>query len=170
MGLRGAGKSSLGKALAEALGLPFVELDDRVEQVAGLSQAELFALHGEGYYRRLVGQCVVEVVGASTPSVAAFPGGIVHDEVAFPLLQRHATTVWLRADPTDHMSRVLAQGDRRPMAQSEDAMAELRALLASREPLYRQADITVDTSLHGDESLAALLAAVAAQGWAPRGR
>ncbi len=171
LGLRGAGKSSLGAAAAAALGLPFVELDDDVERAAGLSLAELFGLHGEPYYRRLVGQCLAERIMGDEPCLVALPGGVVHDAEAFALLRDHATTVWLRADPADHMHRVLAQGDRRPlaMAQSSDAMAELRSILAAREPLYRQADETVDTSAAGEGALDALLEALERRGWSSHG-
>ncbi len=168
LGLRGAGKSTLGAAAAEALGLRFVELDDEVERAAGLSLPELFSLHGEAYYRRLVGQRLAMLVTAGEPCVVALPGGVVHDGEAMALLARHATTVWLKADPEDHMSRVLAQGDRRPMAESADAMAELRAILAAREPLYRQATLTLDTSRAGARSLENLLTKLAAAGWERR--
>ena len=157
LGLRGAGKSTLGLRAAQALDVPFVELDTRIEEAAGLSLAEIFSLHGEAYYRRLEGQCIVELISAGNACVVALSGGIVHNEDAFNLMRQHATTIWLKAAPKDHMDRVLAQGDRRPMAQSRDAMAELRTILATREPLYRQADVTVDTSQQGEDQTLALL-------------
>lgn len=165
LGLRGAGKSTLGPQIAAALGIAFVELDQRIEAAAGLGLSELFALHGEPYYRRLEGQCLAALVAEGHPCVVALPGGIVHDDEAFQHLRHHATSVWLRATPEDHMTRVLAQGDQRPMAESEDAMAELRAILAAREPLYAQADITVDTSAAGSRTLELLLTKLAEQGW-----
>lgn len=167
LGLRGAGKSSLGPRLAAALGIAFVELDDRIEEAAGLSLTELFALHGEGYYRRLEVQVLSTLLAAGKPFVVALGGGIVQNDEAFRLARAHCTTVWLRARPEDHMQRVLAQGDRRPIAGRDDAMAELEAILAAREPLYRQAELTVDTSHHGERTFDALLRAVTRGGWSP---
>lgn len=165
LGLRGAGKSTLGPRLARALGVEFVELDDRIEEAAGLSLTELFAIHGEAYYRRLETQCLSALIGGGRPFVVALGGGVVQNEDAFRLARAHCTTVWLRASPEDHMNRVLAQGDRRPIAGREDAMAELQAILAAREPQYRQAGITVDTSHHGARAYDALVKAVEREGW-----
>jgi XRE family aerobic/anaerobic benzoate catabolism transcriptional regulator len=161
LGLRGAGKSTIGPRLAQALRVPFVELDEKIEEAAGLGLAEIFALHGEAYYRRLEERCLAALLADDGGSVIALPGGIVSSEEAFGLAKRHCTTVWLKAKPEDHMRRVLAQGDRRPMANRPNAMAELRAILAAREPLYAQADITVDTSRHDrDQAVRAILAAL----------
>jgi XRE family aerobic/anaerobic benzoate catabolism transcriptional regulator len=146
LGLRGAGKSTLGPAIAKRLGAPFVELDERIEERAGMSAAEIFALHGEAFHRRLGTEALRELVQAGMPCVVAMPGGIVHDDAAFKLLRERCVTAWLRARPQDHMQRVLKQGDKRPMADRANAMGELRALLVAREPLYRQADLVVDTS------------------------
>jgi len=169
LGLRGAGKSTIGPRVAHSLGVPFVELDERVEEEAGLSLAEIFALHGEPYYRKLEGRCLARLLGDGTPRVIALPGGIVHLEETFALALEQCVTVWLKARPEDHMARVLAQGDRRPVADRPNAMSELRAILAAREPLYAQADVTVDTSRHGlDDSVAAVVAALERRGWAPR--
>lgn len=146
LGIRGSGKSTLGASLADALELPFLELDAAIEDRAGLALSELFALHGENYYRRLGGETIEQLIGEGTPHVVALPGGIVLDEYAFELVSKNFTTVWLRTEPEDCMNRVLAQGDHRPMQGHEDAMAELRKLLAAREPYYRRASLTLDTS------------------------
>jgi XRE family aerobic/anaerobic benzoate catabolism transcriptional regulator len=166
LGLRGAGKSSVGPALATALGLRFVELDERIEAAAGLRLGEVFALHGEPYYRRLETRCLLELFSETEPCVVALSGGIVHNDEAFDLVRRHATSVWLKAAPEDHMSRVLDQGDSRPMANRRNAMAELRSILRNREPLYRQADVRVDTStLSMSGVLEAVGAALGEHGW-----
>ncbi|MCP3962538.1 MAG: helix-turn-helix domain-containing protein [bacterium] len=146
LGIRGAGKSTVGPRLAEALELPFVELDEHIETAAGLSLVDIFAIHGEPYYRRLEARCVARLLAAREACVLALPGGIVGNEDAFELVRQSCFCAWLKARPEDHMARVLAQGDRRPMAGSTDAMVQLRALIASREPLYRRADVVVDTS------------------------
>ena len=163
LGLRGAGKSTFGPLLARACGLSFVELDERIERASGLSLSELFALHGEPYYRRLELSCLRELLAEGQEVVLALPGGVVHSPEAFALVQTYGLTVWLKANPEDHMQRVLAQGDRRPMAGSSDAMTELRRILADREPLYRQAQVEIDTSREGERTFAALLAAVEAR-------
>lgn len=146
LGIRGAGKSAVGPLVAAALGLAFVELDDCIEATAGLGLAEIFALHGEPYYRRLEARCLSERLTGGDPCVIALPGGIVGNEELYELVRRSCLCVWLKARPEDLVARVLAQGDRRPMADRTDAMAELRALVAAREPLYQRADVVVDTS------------------------
>jgi len=147
LGVRGAGKSAVGRRLAQRLGRPFVELDARVEQLADLSLGEIFAVHGETYYRRLELEALDQVIGESA-AVLATGGGIVTHPEAYARLQEAATTVWLEANPEDHWDRVIQQGDQRPMRDHPHAMAELRALLAARRPLYARADLTVDTSEH----------------------
>jgi XRE family aerobic/anaerobic benzoate catabolism transcriptional regulator len=146
LGLRGAGKTTIGKALARHLHLRFVELDRRIEKAADMSLAEVFSLYGEEYYRRLERETLAAVLAERRPIVLATGGGIVTSPQTYALLNKSATTVWLRASPEDHWNRVVSQGDRRPMADHPQAMADLRALLAAREPLYAGADQTIDTS------------------------
>ena len=146
LGLRGAGKSTLGPLLAEALDVRWIELDERIEQAAGLSLAEIFALHGEDYYRRLEREAIEAILATGEPAVIETGGGIVTAETTYDLLRRQCTTVWLRALPSDHMTRVQAQGDHRPMAGRPNAMRELEELLEARRPLYSLAEITIDTS------------------------
>lgn len=149
VGLRGAGKSTIGRALAEKLSVPFYELDVLVEQAAGLSLSGIFSLHGEAYYRRLAREVLARFLAETESGVLATGGGLVLDREAWRLLQRRCRTVWLQATPDDHWQRVLAQGDERPSARRPDARDELRALLKVREPLYAQAELAVDTSRLG---------------------
>lgn len=149
VGLRGAGKSTIGSKLARKLGVAFVELDHLVEGAAGLSLGEVFALHGEAYYRRLEREALRRVLADEAPAVLATGGSIVSDPECFALLRSHTTTIWLKARPEEHMQRVRAQGDDRPTQGRDDAMAELRALLRARAPLYAQADHVVDTTALG---------------------
>lgn len=148
LGLRGAGKSTIGRRLARRLHVPFVELDRRIEEAAGLSLAEIFGIHDEAYYRRLERDVLERLLDEGRPAVVATGGGIVNHPETWGLLRRRALTVWLRARPEDHWNRVVQQGDRRPMADNPQAMAELRRLLAAREPLYAEAAHTIDTSAH----------------------
>jgi XRE family aerobic/anaerobic benzoate catabolism transcriptional regulator len=146
LGVRGAGKSSVGSALAKRLGVAFVELDQRIEQTAGLPLGELFALHGEAYYRRIEREVLAQLLADPPAMVLATGGSIVNDPTNYALLRARCRTVWLSARPEDHWNRVVAQGDQRPMAENPHAFAELRALLAAREKLYARADHTIDTT------------------------
>jgi XRE family aerobic/anaerobic benzoate catabolism transcriptional regulator len=146
VGLRGAGKSTVGNALAKHLGLRFVELDVLIEREANLSLAELFSLHGEAYYKRLAYEGLLKLVSQNEPLVAAIGGSVVTDPESWQLLKRRTHTVWLKATPADHWKRVLVQGDTRPMANRSSAMTELRSILAARAPLYAEAAQTIDTS------------------------
>jgi XRE family aerobic/anaerobic benzoate catabolism transcriptional regulator len=146
LGVRGAGKSTIGAALAKRLGVEFVELDQRIEQAAGLPLGEVFALHGEAYYRRIEREVLAQLLADPRPMVVATGGSIVNDATNYDLLRSRCQTIWLRAQPEDHWKRVIAQGDHRPMAANPHAYAELRALLAARDKLYARAEHTVDTS------------------------
>ncbi len=145
LGVRGAGKSSVGAALADRLGAPFVELDQTIEQAAGLTLGEIFELHGEAHYRRLERDALEAALDGS-PVVLATGGSIVSDGDSYSFLQSRARTVWLRARAEDHWERVIRQGDRRPMAENPHAFAQLRQLIADREPLYARAHHIIDTS------------------------
>jgi XRE family aerobic/anaerobic benzoate catabolism transcriptional regulator len=146
LGLRGAGKTTIGKRLARSIGARFVELDRRIEQAAEISLGELFSLHGEEYYRRLERETLATVLAEKRPTILATGGGIVASPDTYALLKHSATTVWLHAKPEDHWNRVVAQGDKRPMRDHPQAMADLRALLEARTPLYATADHTIETS------------------------
>ncbi|MBP6541672.1 MAG: helix-turn-helix transcriptional regulator, partial [Piscinibacter sp.] len=146
IGLRGAGKSTLGAMLAEDLGFPFVELSREIEKFAGCSINEIQALYGQNAYRRYERRALEEAIQIYPEAVIATPGGIVSDPANFNLLLQHCTTVWLQADPEDHMKRVVAQGDTRPMAASREAMDDLKSILAGRAAFYSKAEFQLDTS------------------------
>lgn len=157
LGLRGAGKSTVGAALAQALEWPFVELDAQIEAHSGLGLDEIFQLHGESYYRRAEAEALREVLHRPEPAVVACGGGIVTHDESFDLLRSRTLTVWLRARPEDHWRRVIAQGDTRPMADNDQAFQDLRAILEQREVHYRMAELCVDTSrLDVGDSVAAI--------------
>jgi XRE family aerobic/anaerobic benzoate catabolism transcriptional regulator len=146
VGLRGAGKSTVGKALAKQLAIPLVELDAVIEKQANLSLGELFSLHGEAYYKRLAYDLLIKLLARNEPLVIATGGSVVTDVESWQLLRRRTHTVWLKASPEDHWKRVLGQGDTRPMENRTSAMTELRSILSQRAPLYAEAAQTVDTS------------------------
>ena len=146
IGLRGAGKSTLGHMLAEDLGYPFVELSREIEKFAGCSISEIQALYGMNAYRRYERRALEETIQIYPEAVIATPGGLVSDPATFNQLLSHCATVWLQADPEDHMKRVQAQGDLRPMAASREAMDDLKSILSGRAAFYSKAQLRLDTS------------------------
>ena len=146
LGVRGAGKSTIGPLLAAERGVEFIEVDRQIEATAGLSLAEIFELHGQRYYHRVEKEVLTNLLAKATPMVIATGGSIVRHKENYELLKTDAVTVWLRATPEEHWDRVIKQGDSRPMARNPHAFAELKALLAERGPLYAEADHKVDTS------------------------
>lgn len=157
VGLRGAGKSTLGQRLADDLGFPFVELSREIEKLAGCSVSEIQALYGQNAYRRYERRALEEAIQIYPEAVIATPGGLVSDLATFNQLLTHCTTVWLQADPADHMGRVLAQGDTRPMAASKEAMEDLKGILAGRAAFYSKALLRINTSAQPLEPTFALL-------------
>jgi XRE family transcriptional regulator, aerobic/anaerobic benzoate catabolism transcriptional regulator len=146
IGLRGAGKSTLGSLLAQQIGVPFIELDKRIERDSGVTLSIIFDLYGPGGYRRMEREALELILAKYPRFVLATGGSIVADPGGYNRLLSECFTVWLRAKPEEHMARVLAQGDRRPMANNRQAMRDLRRILWSREALYRQADTVVETT------------------------
>ena len=146
IGLRGAGKSTLGEALAAELNAPFIELDREIEREAGTGLSEIFLLYGQQGYRRYEQRCLEKILGSQARCIIATGGSIVSEPATYDLLRSSCFTVWLKAKPEEHMSRVMAQGDMRPMAGNSQAMADLKRILQSRAALYGQADAVVDTA------------------------
>lgn len=162
IGLRGAGKSTLGRLLAERLACRFIELDKEIEVAAGVPLAAVFDLYGQAGFRRLERRSLDRIVAAHEAAVIAAGGGLVSDHATYEKLLANCFTVWVKASPGEHMERVISQGDRRPMANNREAMSDLNAILRSREPLYARADAQLDTSgkdvAECVEELAALVA------------
>jgi XRE family aerobic/anaerobic benzoate catabolism transcriptional regulator len=146
IGLRGAGKSTLGRCLADRLACPFVELDRMVEQEYGAAIPDLIEISGMTAFRRFERACLERVIEQRKAAVIAAAGGIVSDAETFALLLSRTHTVWIRAQPDQHMSRVVQQGDLRPMARNREAMADLVAILEARVPDYARAEAELDTS------------------------
>jgi len=164
IGLRGAGKSTLGHMLAQDLGFPFVELSQEIEKFAGCGIAEIQALYGVNAYRRYERRALEEAIQIYPEAVIATPGGLVSDAASFNLLLAHCTTVWLQAEPEDHMRRVTAQGDMRPMAASKEAMQDLKGILNGRAPFYSKAQLSVNTSAQPLDATFELLRRTVRQG------
>jgi XRE family transcriptional regulator, aerobic/anaerobic benzoate catabolism transcriptional regulator len=152
IGLRGAGKSSLGRMLAQDLGFPFIELGREIEALAGCPVHEIQSLYGMNAYRRYERRALDQAITAHDEAVIATPGGLVSDTQSFNTLLSRCTTVWLRASPEDHMRRVRDQGDLRPMAASKEAMEDLKSILDGRTAFYSKADFTLNTSERPIES------------------
>ena len=146
IGLRGAGKSTLGAMLGKHLQVPFLELDRLIEQESGVALGAIFDLYGQSGFRRLELQCLEQVLERHPRFVLSTGGSLVSEPATFERLLATCFTVWLRASPEEHMQRVIAQGDMRPMANNREAMADLERILSGREAFYSKADVTVDTS------------------------
>lgn len=166
VGLRGAGKSTLGARLGAEMGIPFVELNAEIEEQSGMPVSEVMALYGQEGYRKLEAQAVNRVIATHETMILAVAGGIVAEPETYNTLLSHFHTIWLRASPTEHMERVRAQGDERPMAGNPEAMEQLKSILTSREALYGKALAQFDTSgLSEDEAFARLQGLVVERGF-----
>ena len=164
IGMRGAGKSTLGSMLAKQLANRFVELDNEIEKDTGMPLGEIFSLYGQSGFRAIEKRMLEKVLKENERAVISVGGGVVSEKETFDFLLSHCYTVWIKAQPEEHMSRVMAQGDFRPMAANHQAMEELRRILEDREPLYRKADLLLDTSgTSVEESFAKLKVAMQAR-------
>jgi XRE family transcriptional regulator, aerobic/anaerobic benzoate catabolism transcriptional regulator len=146
IGLRGAGKSTLGVKLAQAVKSPFIELDREIAKEAGMDLPEIFSLYGQSGYRRIEQRVLERILREYPRAVLSVGGGVVSEKETYERLLGSCFTVWVRANPEDHMARVVAQGDFRAMAENDEAMEDLRHILEAREPFYRKADLHLDTS------------------------
>ena len=146
IGLRGAGKSTLGAKLAHEMNAPFIELDREIEKDTGIPLAEIFSLYGQPGYRAIERRTLERVIGEHDRAIFSIGGGVVSEKETYDYLLSHCYTIWIKAQPEEHMSRVIAQGDFRAMAGSDRAMEDLRRILEAREPLYGNADMVLDTS------------------------
>lgn len=146
IGLRGAGKSTLGARLSREMNVPFIELDREIERDAGIALAEIFSLYGQAGYRRIEKRTLDRVLKEHPRAVLSIGGGVVSEKDTYDRLLANCITVWVKAKPEDHMSRVIAQGDFRVMGDNNEAMDDLRRILEAREQLYRRADIHLETS------------------------
>lgn len=146
IGLRGAGKSTLGKRLAQEEGMPFIELDREIEKETGIPGREIFSLYGQSGYRRIEKRTLERVLRDNPRAVISVGGGVVSQPESFEMLLSQCMTVWVKAQPEEHMGRVMAQGDLRPMAGNDEAMEDLKRILEARLPLYAKADTVLDTT------------------------
>lgn len=161
IGLRGAGKSTLGSKLSQETDIPFIELDREIEKDTGMPLAEIFSLYGQSGYRAIEKRALERALKESERAVISIGGGVVSEKDTYDYLLAHCYTVWIKAQPEEHMSRVIEQGDFRAMAGSDQAMEDLRRILEAREPLYRKADMVLDTSGSSvEESFSKLKAAL----------
>jgi XRE family aerobic/anaerobic benzoate catabolism transcriptional regulator len=161
IGLRGAGKSTLGVRLGQELNIPFIELDGEIEKDTGMPLAEIFSLYGQTGYRSIERRSLERVLREQGRAILSVGGGVVSEKETYDYLLSNCYTVWIKARPEEHMARVIAQGDLRAIAGGNQAMEDLRRILEAREPLYRKADMYLDTSGHSvEESFAKLKSAL----------
>lgn len=154
IGLRGAGKTTVGRMIAEITGAPFCELATEIAEDAGMPLEEIFELYGQAGFRRFEQQALLRIIKENRRVVIATGGGIVAEPATYQSLLTECFTIWLQADPAEHMQRVLAQGDNRPMAGNRQAMSDLRRILRNRDSLYAKASAKIDTSDHSPELVA----------------